>query len=95
MHTSFVLLQSYTVRIMPNSYTLHYTEIRCELLDDPVNGRIVFYSNSQFLNSVALIACNVGFTLIGADQRQCRESGEWSGQQPVCIGTYLVLSYGL
>ncbi|CAG5136641.1 unnamed protein product, partial [Candidula unifasciata] len=31
--------------------------------------------------------CNVGFSLIGAPERVCRDIGEWSGQSPICLAS--------
>ena len=68
-------------------FLLCTTEIICETLDDPMNGRIIFYSDGLLFNSVAIITCNSGFTIIGNDRRTCVDPGVWSGQSPQCIGT--------
>ena len=39
----------------------------------------------QYGESV-IYSCNQGYTLKGNSTRDCQESGEWSGQQPICEG---------
>ena len=60
--------------------------IECEILEQPTNG-VLFYTDQQFYNSLAIFDCDTDFNLIGTDRRTCQENGEWTGQSPQCIGT--------
>ena len=58
------------------------TAIDCSLLSDSEYGSVEI--TGTFPGSIATYACNKGFQLIGSDTRECRPSGEWSGQAPIC-----------
>ena len=38
-------------------------------------------------------ACNRNYDLIGSAERQCQESGSWSGEAPTCQGTDGIIAY--
>ena len=62
------------------------TAIRCPRLSSPTNGRVEALQRTP--GSVASYSCNDGYTLRGAQSRLCRSSGQWSGQEPVCVGEW-------
>ena len=58
--------------------------VDCNILSGIVNGRVT-YSETVFRSS-ATYSCDPGFLLIGDNTRVCQEDGQWSGDEPVCIG---------
>ena len=54
----------------------------CGPLSDSEYGSVEI--TGTFPGSIATYACNKGFQLIGSDTRECRPSGEWSGEAPIC-----------
>ena len=67
------------------SYIFVCTEVRCPQLQDPVNGEVIITGDTP--SSTATYFCNSGYELKGAKIRTCQINGEWSGTDPVCIGT--------
>lgn len=63
--------------------------IDCGHLDDIENG--VISHPLTIYDSVAIYSCTTGYTLIGASQRTCLESGDWSGSEPTCSGNIIML----
>ena len=43
---------------------------------------------SRTVDSTATYRCNAGYTLVGNTQRTCRANGRWSGEEPICEGSY-------
>ncbi len=60
--------------------------IMCPSLSNPSNGIVSFNDLSIF--SVATYSCNKGFFLVGLQVRECKTTGLWSEQEPVCQGAY-------
>ena len=58
--------------------------IDCGILEDIFNGFVEF--DSTLFGSIASYTCRDGFVLMGKGIRQCIESGQWSGDEPVCQG---------
>ena len=58
--------------------------VDCNSLSGIVNGRAT-YSETVF-GSSATYSCDSGFLLIGDNTRVCQEDGQWSGEEPVCVG---------
>ncbi|CAI8000473.1 Sushi, von Willebrand factor type A, EGF and pentraxin domain-containing protein 1, partial [Geodia barretti] len=56
--------------------------IDCGILEDIFNGFVEF--DSTLFGSIASYTCRDGFVLMGKGIRQCIESGQWSGDEPVC-----------
>ena len=56
----------------------------CPALVAPDNGQVVVTGVS--VGSTATYSCLPGFVLQGVTQRSCRDSGDWDGQDPVCVG---------
>ena len=61
-----------------------FTAVDCGLLPPPNNGEIDIFNTT--LGSPAVYRCNRGFTLVGVDRRVCTETGEWSDEEPECVG---------
>ena len=67
------------------SHTLLRTAaVQCDFLNAPENGQVIL--RGTVVGSEAVYSCFPGFTLTGGDTRTCQESGEWSGQAPLCTG---------
>ena len=66
-------------------YFLNSTEVLCEVLQNLTNGQVSM--TGQSIGSTATYTCDSGYELIGDDTMTC-ENGVWSGQEPMCIGTY-------
>ena len=49
-----------------------------------IHGVVIFTENFGDYGSSVQYVCNTGYTLAGASQRECTESGEWAGEAPVC-----------
>ena len=61
--------------------------VDCGPLPPPLNGQI-FIGNTTTGN-VATYLCDSGFFVVdGDDSRVCGADGFWSGDQPICEGTY-------
>lgn len=56
--------------------------MNCPDLEDPDNGAVDVFST--VLGSPATYSCNLGFNLVGDKIRTCIETGDWSGEEPVC-----------
>eukprot|EP00731_Ephydatia_muelleri_P030228 Em0021g751a len=56
--------------------------VDCGTLTTPVQGTVSLTATT--VGSVAVYACNLGFTLSGDATRICQATGMWSGQQPTC-----------
>ncbi|XP_073244022.1 protein lev-9-like [Porites lutea] len=48
----------------------------------PKNGRKVGVTYS--VNSKVYFGCELGYELMGSEDRKCQPNGSWTGQQPVC-----------
>ena len=44
---------------------------------------------------VAAYSCRSNFRLIGPKERTCGQDGKWSGEEPVCEGSYITISITL
>ena len=55
----------------------------CGSLPDPVNG-VVNTSAGTTYTEVANYTCDIGYNLVGDNQRNCMANGQWSGSAPVC-----------
>ncbi|KAI4890927.1 hypothetical protein NFI96_009969 [Prochilodus magdalenae] len=58
------------------------SSVRCQVLEDPVNGRIICSGDSY--GSSCSFSCNDGFHLQGATEMTCTESAQWSQEVPYC-----------
>ena len=58
--------------------------LQCPILSNPLNGVVSFDERTVF--SLATYSCNEGFFLIGPNVRECKSTGEWSVEIPVCQG---------
>jgi CUB/sushi domain-containing protein len=57
----------------------------CGELNNPTNGEVVINDSSRIVGSRATYTCDDGFLLTGSIERDCQDSGMWSGADPVCI----------
>ena len=46
------------------------------------NGNVELTQNR--VGAVALLNCDLGFTLVGSGIRRCLSNGQWSGTQSIC-----------
>ena len=58
--------------------------IDCGTLTNPQYGIVTLTGTSP--GSIATYHCNNGFVLNGDQERQCSETGVWSGDEPLCEG---------
>lgn len=58
--------------------------IDCGTLTAPQYGIVTLTGTSP--GSIATYHCNNGFVLNGDQERQCSETGVWSGYEPLCEG---------
>ena len=64
------------------------TAITCDDPGTPDNGVRVL--EGLVVNSVVTYQCNSGYQIQGGSlSRVCRQSGEWTGQLPSCVGMSL------
>lgn len=63
-------------------FALLYTAVDCGSLSAPENGEIQLGTTT--FGSTAIYSCNVGFNLVSTSRRVCTETGDWSGNAPVC-----------
>ena len=58
--------------------------IDCGDLNSPSNGQVTLTGTT--FGSTATYECNTGFTLMGNMERTCQDDGNWSGNEPTCVG---------
>ena len=58
--------------------------VRCAALPTPDNADKLVWQD-EIYGGATIFACKEGFTLVGDELRTCLGSGQWSGEQPVCI----------
>ena len=56
----------------------------CEVLTDPTGGTVSVNDTSRIPGALATYTCNAGYLLSGESERNCQESGMWSGAVPIC-----------
>ena len=56
----------------------------CTTLNNPNNGVVNIQGNG--IGSLAVYQCNSGSVLVGAPQRFCAHTGQWTGTAPTCTG---------
>ena len=56
----------------------------CGDLSDPSNGQVTLTGTT--FGSTATYECNTGFTLMGNMERTCQDDGNWSENEPTCVG---------
>ena len=61
------------------------------MLPDPLNGEITFTGFS--VGDSAFYSCDDGFELVGNSPRTCQSNNVWSGEEPMCIRTSLVIIF--
>lgn len=78
-----------------------YYLFQCEIIDynsfllqaegcsrplDIENGRILSTEGNYRMNAVITYLCYPQYTMVGGAQRTCQANGEWSGNEPQCVG---------
>ena len=58
------------------------SDSQCDLLLDPVNGEV--HQTGRYLGDRAIYTCGHGWEIVGAEERVCQASGDWSNQEPYC-----------
>lgn len=79
----------------PLSHSCTLAVILCPQLSI-VNGMIIMTSNT--VGSLAFYQCNLGFEVSGLTVRECTADsgeGQWSGEEPTCIGIKLSNDHSL
>ncbi|XP_064624477.1 CUB and sushi domain-containing protein 3-like [Lineus longissimus] len=61
-------------------------EIHCEYPVVPANGSVSLSDEDNY-SSTATYTCDDGFQLKGDGVRECRSTGNWSGETPICQET--------
>ncbi len=58
------------------------TGVMCDNLSDITNGSVVLSGTN--VGSTATYNCENGYFLVGMEQRQCQNNGQWNGTEPYC-----------
>jgi len=56
--------------------------VSCPSLLPPANGNTSLTSTGTV--TMVTYTCDVGYTLVGSQTRNCKTSGAWTGAQPTC-----------
>ena len=64
-------------------------DVGCDNLPPILNGNVALEGTST--GDTATYSCNSGFTLDGNSVRSCLPNGQWSGQEPSCVGKCLFI----
>ena len=76
----FCFLRSSSTPIFLHLFLI--SDHQCDLLLDPVNGEV--HQTGRYLGDRAIYTCGHGWEIVGAEERVCQASGEWSNQEPYC-----------
>ena len=71
-------------------YIFPSTVVDCRDLTAPANGRVDHPDGTTF-GETATYSCNTGYNLVGNSTRMCEAAGVWSGSEPACERTYVVI----
>lgn len=63
-------------------WSLLSSEVECPVLAAPDRGLVSMTTRS--IGSLAEYSCDVGFRILGPEQRTCLQNGTWSDEDPVC-----------
>ncbi len=63
---------------------IRLTAMVCDVLTDPLNGTVI--GDNRTFTSVVRYECIDGYFLVGDETRTCQADGEWSGDDPTCMG---------
>ena len=63
---------------------IDFSEIRCQPLTAPENGKIV--GSDYSYGAQISFECDPGYTMRGADVATCQNNGQWDAQSPTCHG---------
>ncbi|XP_066302889.1 sushi, von Willebrand factor type A, EGF and pentraxin domain-containing protein 1-like [Branchiostoma lanceolatum] len=56
-------------------------KMKCPMFDPPPNGGV---NGTNHYGDIVVFDCNIGYELVGSQQRTCQSSQQWSGTQPYC-----------
>ena len=77
----------YKIELEKIKYYAFVLAVMCPALQNPQNGFVIV--NEFTIGSVATYGCNPGFTLVGAQTRECTQltttSTDWIPAAPVCV----------
>ena len=65
------------------------TVVDCGTLTNPANGQVSHTAGTTF-GQTATYSCDVGYNLVGDNNRTCQATGRWSGNTPTCQGKLLI-----
>lgn len=66
-------------------WSLFLSDTQCGQPEVPENGHVIFHSSGPLVAGAAVsYKCDVGFILVGPEQRVCESNGVWSEHAPVC-----------
>ena len=65
----------------------------CPVLPDPLNGEVTLTGFS--VGDSSFYSCDDGFELVGNSPRTCQSNNAWSGEEPMCRRTSLVIIFCL
>ena len=82
IHVKFCSLLIYIYSFINCSITMNNIS-DCGALENPQFGTVSTAGGTTF-GEVAVYYCNVGYSLIGNNERNCEADGLWSGTIPVC-----------
>ena len=84
MHTHKLKVTLFT----QNSSNKSLTDVRCDNLSAPANGKIISCSSGRvgvgYEGDTCSFTCNTGYELTGSDTRTCQSDGSWSGDSDMC-----------
>lgn len=84
------LLHFWNLESTTDSHTPWFpnTAFDCGLLSNPEFGGVRHLGGMTTVGSIAVYACNSGFTLTGENTRRCVVGG-WTGMEPICSSEFL------
>ena len=72
-------------------YVFPTHKVECDYLEHPEYGKVdhegVYYGNK------AIYSCHYGYKLVGEGTRKCLYDGNWSGEEPKCKKSKLIVQY--
>ena len=77
--------------IRTHNYTLPVLlpAVDCGTLTDPANGQVSHTTGTTF-GQTATYSCDLGYNLVGDNNRTCQATGRWSGNTLTCQGKLLI-----
>ena len=66
---------------------MHAAVVDCGMIS--VTAPLMVNQTSTIFNSTATFSCEIGYNLMGDDQRTCQSNGTYSGVMPTCTGEWI------